>query len=520
MLTRGEAPPPEFTRPEVAKILIEGYRQLQASATPQKTEQKPAEAKPTPQPKPATASSNGRRKVLVIGLDCATPELIFDEYKAFLPNISRLMDTGMYGELESCTPPITVPAWASMMSSKDPGQLGFYGFRNRADHSYEGMSIATANSVKEHRVWDLLSDAGKQVSVVGVPQTYPVRPVNGHLISCFLTPSIESEYTYPANLKSEIESLVGEYMIDVRNFRTDNKEWLLRQIYEMTEKRFRVVRYLMRKKPWDFFMFVEMGTDRIHHGFWKYTDADHRKFESGNPFQDSIKDYYKYVDREIGELLGLIDGDTAVLLVSDHGAKRMDGGICINEWLIENGYLTLKEKPNTIMPLEKAEIDWPKTKAWAAGGYYGRLFLNVKGREPHGAIEPHEYESVRDELMDKLQELKDEKGQEIGAKVFKPQDVYKDVRNIPPDLIIYFGDLYWRSVGSIGLNRIHTFENDTGPDDANHSEHGIFVMYDPQNPGGGKRVDGLNLVDVAPTILNLFGEDVPSDMIGKVVGND
>lgn len=520
MLARGEAPPPEFTRPEVAQILIEGYRRQGSAESQQKPEAPKAERKPAPQVGSGKTASNGRRRVLVIGLDCATPELIFDQYRNDLPNLRRLMENGVHGEMESCTPPITVPAWASMMSSKDPGQLGFYGFRNRADYSYEGMSIATANAVKEDRVWDLLSRAGKKVSVVGVPQTYPVKPVNGHMISCFLTPSIESEYTYPAELKQEVADLVGEYMIDVPNFRTENKEWLLRQIYEMTEKRFRVVRYLMRRKPWDFFMFVEMGTDRIHHGFWKFVDPQHHKFEEGNPFQNSIRDYYRYVDREIGELLDLIDEDTAVLVVSDHGARRMDGGICINEWLIENGYLTLKEKPTSLMPLEKAEIDWSQTKAWAAGGYYGRLFLNVKGREPYGIIEREDYEQVRNELIAKLQTLTDDRGQDLGTKMFKPEEVYKETKNIPPDLIIYFGNLYWRSVGSIGLNRIYTFDNDTGPDDANHSEHGIFIMYDPQRPGNGKRVDGLRLLDVAPTILDLFGEAIPADMLGTVVGNN
>ncbi len=83
------------------------------------------------------------------------------------------MEGGTYGELTSTIPAITVPAWASMLSSKDPGQLGFYGFRNRADHSYERMTIATSRSVKADRVWDILSRAGKKVVVAGVPQTYP-----------------------------------------------------------------------------------------------------------------------------------------------------------------------------------------------------------------------------------------------------------------------------------------------------------------------------------------------------------
>src|SRR3954462_2450291 len=125
-----------------------------------------------------------QQKVVVIGLDCLEPSLVFEKFRGQLPNLERLMEHGMAGRLRSCDPPITVPAWSSMMSSKDPGTLGIYGFRNRADHSYDRMSVATGASVREPRVWDLLSRAGKEVILLGVPQTYPPRPVNGLLVGC------------------------------------------------------------------------------------------------------------------------------------------------------------------------------------------------------------------------------------------------------------------------------------------------------------------------------------------------
>ena len=460
---------------------------------------------------------NDRRKVLVIGLDCAPPELVFDKYNDDLPHISRLMEQGAWGKLKSCDPPITVPAWSCMTSSQDPGQLGIYGFRNRFDHSYDKLAIATSNAVKADRVWDILSRVDKNVAVIGVPGTYPPRPVNGLMVSCFLTPSIDSQYTYPSALRQEIAATVGEYMVDAKGFRTENKDWLLRQIYEMTEKRFRLVRHFLRTKPWDFFMFVEMGTDRIHHGFWKYMDTTHRSYEKGNRFEQSIKEYYQYIDREIGELVELVGRNTVILIVSDHGAKKMDGGICINEWLIQNGYLTLKHSPEGIASIDKCEVDWSKTIAWAEGGYYGRLFINVKGREPEGVVEAEEYERIRDELATKIEAIPDEEGNPIGTKAHKPQALYREINNVAPDLLIYFGDLSWRSVGTIGSGRIHTFSNDTGPDDANHAPQGILILYDPANPGSGRELEGMKLYDVAPTILDLFGVEPPPHMIGSIL---
>lgn len=457
-------------------------------------------------------------RLAVIGLDCATPQLVFDRFRGDLPNLSRLMEKGMWGPLESTHPPITVPAWSCMMSGYDPGQLGIYGFRNRKDYSYDGYAIANASTITVNRVWEKLSGAGKQVILVGVPQTYPVKPLNGHVVSDFLTPSTQSAYTHPPELKAEVEQVAGGYVFDVENFRTADKAALLGRIYEKTRKHFAVAKHLLRTRPWEFFMMVEMGVDRIHHGFWSYMDPTHRRYEPGNPFEHAIRDYYSYVDREVGEVLGLLPEGTVVLVVSDHGAKKLDGGICINEWLIGEGYLTVKSYPDRITPIERVEIDWSKTRAWGDGGYYGRLFLNVRGREPQGTIEPRDYEKVRTELIEKIKALQDPDGRNLGSRAYRPEELYREVRGVPPDLIVYFGDLSWRSVGSLGFRSSYTFENDTGPDEANHDWRGIFLMNATGREQGGLplgRRDQLTLYDVGPTVLAYFGLEPDAAVVGK-----
>jgi predicted AlkP superfamily phosphohydrolase/phosphomutase len=425
------------------------------------------------------------------------------------------MEGGTYGLLTSTIPAITVPAWASMLSSKDPGQLGVYGFRNRADRSYERMSIATSRSIKSDRVWDILSRAGKNVIVAGVPQTYPVNPVQGYLISSFLTPSTQSAFTHPPELKQEIEGLLdGEYLFDVPQFRSEDKGHLLEQIYALADVQHQVVLHLMTSKPWDFFMHVDMGVDRIHHGFWKYFDERHPQYEPGNPYEDAIRDYYIHIDRQIGERLALLDEDTVVLVVSDHGGQPMMGGICFNEWLKQEGYLALEYEPDYVVPLEKCEVDWSRTVAWGSGGYYARLFLNVKGREPEGVVDPKDFEAVRDKLAEQIAGITDPAGNTLGSVAYKPDEIYREVNNIAPDLIVYFGDLSWRSVGSLGMNRIYTFENDIGPDDANHAQEGLYILFDPQAAGQGEGAS-QHLMDVAPTILELLGVPVPGDMEGR-----
>jgi predicted AlkP superfamily phosphohydrolase/phosphomutase len=142
------------------------------------------------------------------------------------------------------------------------------------------------------------------------------------------------------------------------------------------------------------------------------------------------------------------------------------------------------------------------------------LFLNVQGREPQGVIPAADYERTRDELIAKLEAIADPGGRNIGTWVFKPQDVYREVKNIPPDLIIYFGNLTWRSVGSVGLGTVHTFENDIGPDDANHAQDGLFILCDGTN-GGGRR-ERRNIMSIAPTLLKLLGVPIPDDMAHRI----
>ncbi len=481
-------------------------------------------------------------KLVIIGLDCLTPQLLYGDWLREMPAFRRLVEGGICGNLVSIVPPITIPAWSCMMTSYDPGMLGFYGFRNRKSHAYEELYVVNSSAVRAKTVWNHLSRNRLRSILVGVPQTYPPKPLNGVMVSGFLTPDRSSGFTYPPELADDIDELAGgEYIIDVKDFRTDEKRALLEQIYTMTERRFKLFRGLLSREDYDFAMMVEMGPDRIHHAFWRFCDRDHRLYEKGNEFEEVIRRYYLYLDEEIGRVLECLDADTSVMIVSDHGAKTMQGGICINELLMNDGLLALKERPSAPTPLRPSMIDWSGTKAWGEGGYYARIFFNVEGREPEGIIRPGELARFRSELVERLEAIEDDRGNNIGTRVFIPDEIYRECRNIPPDLIVYLGDLDWRSVGSVGYGgNIHLFENDTGPDDANHAEEGVLVWYnrgkgargDGNGPGNAGRKSGrpeaaddpsarfaagYSIYDIAPSILDFFSIEVPGDMIGTVL---
>jgi len=443
--------------------------------------------------------------------------MMFEKLLDKLPNIKRMYGQGMHGNLETCHPPITVPAWMVMMTGKNPGKLGIYGFRHRRGFSYNDGYIVNSTTVKEETVWQTLSKQGKMSVVLGVPPGYPPKQLeNVDIVSCFITPGQDKQFTFPPELKEEVLAAAnGKYIFDV-TFRTEDREAIRKELFEMTEKRFDVAEHLAKTKPWEFFIMHEIGFDRLHHAFWKYFDPKHPKYVKGNQYGHLDEEYYKMVDGRIGKLIEIFGNDTITFLVSDHGSKGMIGAFCVNQWLEQQGYISFKTRPTKMTDIDKSEIDWTKTKAWGWGGYYARIFFNVKGREANGVIDRKDLENEKRELTSKIMSIKDNKGQRMKNFVFEPDKLYGTAIGDKPDLMVYFDDLNWRSAGTVGHESLYLFENDTGPDDSVHSMMGIFLMYNPKKNMNSKTLKGAKVEDMAPTILKIFGSS-PGD--GKMDGH-
>jgi predicted AlkP superfamily phosphohydrolase/phosphomutase len=454
------------------------------------------------------------KKVFVIGLDCATPRIVFDRREEF-PNINKLIEKGVSAPFRSIHPPITIPAWMAMVTGKDAGKQGIYGFRHRKKRTYNDMWLSMADKFRERAIWDIISEKGLKSCLVSMPPSYPPMPLNGNRISCFMTPDARRDYTYPASLKKEIEEKFGPYRFDVK-FRTEERDKLKEDLFEMTEQHLDVVKFLLKEKPWQFFMYVEIGVDRLQHAFWKYFDREHHLYEPGSRYEGVMLDYYRLIDKGIGDILGMLDDDTVVFVVSDHGAKAMKGAFCVNQWLIDKGYLVLKNEPEKGTSIEKADVDWSRTKVWAWGGYYSRVFFNVKGREEQGTILPFRYEAWRSRLKKEIESITGPDGEAWNTRAYRPEELFEELNGDYPDLMVYFDDLSWRAAGTLGHESMYLKENDTGPDDAMHDWDGIFIMYDPAGQEG-RRLDSVSILDFAPTVLDIMGFEIPSDMKGSSV---
>ncbi len=456
-----------------------------------------------------------RPSVLVIGLDCLAPDLVFDRYREQLPTFAALMDQGTWGPLRSADPPITIPAWTCMMTGVPASRLGLYGFRHRRLGSYADKYLANANHVRAPRVWDVLSRAGRSVGVLGVPQTWPPAPVNGFLVSD--APAGGSRaFTFPAELENEIERTVGRYQFDVEGFRMADPDRVLAAIAAITRQRFELFRALGTSRGGDFLMMVDMGPDRLHHLFYRHCDPAHPRHRPAHRHSGVVLDYYRLLDAELALTLRLAPADCHVLVVSDHGAQPMLGGFCLNDWLVARGYLRLKCPVPAVRDFHESLVDWSRTRAWAWGGHCGRIFLNLRGREPEGTVAPDQAPTLLQEIAHELEAELDASGRPMGNRVLRMGgSELPDPAGDHPDLIVYLGEMRWRALGSIGHADLFQLENDTGADDASHHPMGVFIHCGPGRPQG-HRAD-LRILDVAPTILSWFNQQPVDGCDGRVL---
>ncbi len=457
------------------------------------------------------------KKVLIIGWDCATPQLLFDRFRDELPHVKQIMGEGVWGKLKSVTPPITIPAWRCMVTGKTPGELGLYGFRQRKNNSYRNFSITTSLNLSKDAIWDIIGKTGKKSLCSAIPPSFPPYEINGNLIGCFMTPDMNKTFTYPESLSGEIKDIAPGYAADTQ-FRVEDKKGIKESAFKMTGAHFDVLEELLQKKEWQFAMHVEIGLDRIQHAFWRYMDENHHLYEPDSEFKNVIKDYYKLLDRRLGHIMDIIDNDTLLIVASDHGAKAMKGAFCVNQWLNDIGYLKFKNKERKKgLRIQDAEINWKKTKAWGWGGYYSRIFFNIKGREKRGKIKPAKLQKEIKKLRKKIKKVKGPQGQKWNTKVFTPDELFSPAGGEKPDLMVFWDDLSWRAAGTLGHDNIYLEENDTGPDDGVHDWNGIIMGW-KKGLKKGIITENARLLDIHPTVLKYLGYEPADNLKGKVIG--
>ena len=422
------------------------------------------------------------RRLFILGLDSLPPRVLYEGMDGGgFQYLRSLVGDSQRWLMRTSHPPITVPAWMVMFTGKTPGELGVYGFRHRKPGEFN-YYIVNSRYIKYPTLWEEASRRGLRAGVYGVPPTYPPKPLNGFMVTDFTTPGPDKPYTFPPWLKRELESATGPTIFDV-TYRSHDKSRVARDLERMLENHLRQVEYLATRKKWDLFTYVEITVDRAHHAFWKYFDESHPRYEDHEEYSRVIPGIYRRIDEWFEKLHKRLPRDTIVVVVSDHGIKAMKGAFTINQWLVEEGYLSLKPEYRSVeagSDLREEMIDWSRTIAWAWGGYYSRVFINLKGREKNGIVEEKYLDETIKQLKKDIMAIKGPSGEQWSNAAYRPGELFPEVRGDAPDLMVYLDDLWWRPAGTIGWPSNYLPENDRGPDDAVHDWLGVYAVYDPE----------------------------------------
>jgi len=510
---------------------------------------------------------NGKtpRRVLVIGLDGATFDLLRPwAEQGKLPNIARLLERGANGPLRSVFPPVTAPAWVSFQTGKNPGKHGVFEFLQHDESSFELVPV-NATMRDGLTIWDLLSRAGKKVAILGVPVTYPPKPVNGIQICGFLAPRGSRDFTYPVALLDEIESRFGPFPL------YHSEVYAPGRVDDVLDEAFHHLRYkrkldlaLLAEHEWDFAVAYFEGGDRLQHELWHLMEPAHamHKPKESQAHLGRLVEFYQEMDATVGDLVALAGDDTAVLVMSDHGFGPIHKYLNFNVWLLEQGFLSLRGDPLSLVKralfalgvtpslgyklsmalgfakqrlkkgvtarsstfalvnkifLSLANIDWSKTRAFSRGNY-GQIFVNLKGREPFGSVNPgREYEATVAEIIERLRAVKDPRtGEALIGEIYRKEEIYSGP-HVPrmPDVVFIPRDMSNKAIGIVDFTT-RRFVEPTFGNSGDHRMDGIFIAGGPPFIAAAD-AKSLSLIDLTPTILHLLGMPVPSDMDGRVL---
>jgi len=505
-------------------------------------------------------------RILVIGIDGGTFDLIQPWAEAGdLPNLARLMAEGVHGLLESTLPPVTSPAWPTFATGKNPGKHGVFDFIRPTGGQFE---LVNATSIRTPTLWQILSEAGRQVGVMNVPVTYPPAPVNGFVIAGMLSPA-SGTFTYPADLLDRYADQMKPYRIAPHvQYKRGNEAEFAADLLDLVERRGEYALRLMSDYPYDFLMFHFQATDIMQHAFWKFVDPTHPRHDpqAAARFGPALKRIYQRIDGFIGQMLDHITDDTTIIVMSDHGFGPLHYVVNLNLFLLDQGLLQLKRgawtrlktglfraglTPASIWHLiERAglqnyvwqvskstrnkvvgkflsfdDVDWSHTLAYSIG-HVGQVYVNLKGREPEGIVEPGaEYKAVRQQVSDALRQLRHPRtGQPLVDRIIPGDQVaHGPHASRSPDLHVIL-DGYRAIAFPLFATDSRIVTRQIRGDSGCHRLHGILIAWGPEvRPkapsltGRGRTIEGARILDLAPTILYLMNLPVPDDMDGRVL---
>ncbi len=401
-----------------------------------------------------------KRRVVIIGIDGIPFEVMHDlSENGVMPNFKRLRDKGTFEKMRSTIPDISSIAWASVITGKNAGEHGIYGFVDLIEGTYS-LRFPNFKSLKEKPFWH--EDGGKYV-IINVPSTYPAEELNGLLVSGFVAIDLDKA-VYPKDYLTKLENI--SYAIDAdSSLAHQSKDMFLDDLFLTLEKRMKLRKQAWNELDWDVFMFVITGTDRLGHFMWDSYD------DKNDKHHDSVMNFFRKVDDAIGEILSNMRESDGLIMLSDHGMERIKMNFFVNAFLKEKGFLKLGDEEeksyNNILEGTKAFCLDP-----------GRIYLHRKGKYPKGSVRTEEEKEIIEEIVKELEKI-EFKGEKVIKKVYRREDIYHGpLTDQAPDLVLE-GNSGFSIRGSISNREIFGEEIFTGK----HTLENAFIYINTKKEG-------------------------------------
>jgi predicted AlkP superfamily phosphohydrolase/phosphomutase len=513
--------------------------------------------------------------IAIVGLDGATWDLAGPFMEAGdMPVLRGIVARGASGTLRSTTPPVTFPAWSSFMTGVNPGKHGIFDFTRRVPGTYE-IAFVSSRDRRVPTIWQLLSEAGQRVAVLGVPTTYPPEPVNGIVVGGFDSPvatGIDGSFVHPRAFYDEMRAAVGLYTItDFQELRI-GPGWhdrALPSILAAIERKRDLARYVLGRERWDVVMVLFGEADTASHHFWMFADPHSPRFDPGRMqrHRGALREVYRRLDAALGAVVGDLPADATVLVASDHGFGGAGTTVLhLNRWLADEGWLRFHRGVRGLparavrgarhLALRRMPRGWQeravrrsgrqlarRLEGWSRFGaidmertsafseelnYAPSIWLNVRGREPLGAVDPEVYDATVRMLTDRLLAWRHPvTGGRIVRAVHRRDALYAGPHvGEAPDLVLELDTEGGYSYVCLPSDE-HTSASvrpllpeeyvagKGGGMNGSHRAEGLWALAGPDVVPG--LLDGASIVDVAPTVLHLAGLAVPAWMDGRLL---
>ncbi len=477
--------------------------------------------------------------VVLFGLDGATYDILDDLIqRGLMPTLGKVLDHGARATLRSTIPPLTPPAWTTMVTGRSPGAHGIHNFVQFESDESQFVRWVDAKQVCCETIWSMVSRAGKRAGCLNFVAHHPAPPIDGYVVPGWVPWRWIKRSTHPSGLLDKLKNSIEGF--DLKKLAMDFNEerkavegleladyapWIDLHI-QREQQWFSILRHQIQHDHCDLHAIVFDGVDKLQHLVWHFLDPS---LEPDNPSKEFLKTrdhcwaYFSRIDEYLAETLDLVGEDGHVLIVSDHGFTATRNVLYINTWLEAHGYLhwtsvAKLEPPESQLlgearPYHLSHVDLTQSQAYAITASSNGIYIPVLGKRgaAHG-VDPADYHRLRDAIIDDLMtNCRDpETGEALISRVWKREEIFEGPAfEKSPDLTVELADCGFFSVlrGSQILMRRPVPVG-------SHHPNGVFVIHGPGVRKGAK-LEPLEMVDIAPTVLGMIGVEIPCDLEGS-----